>query len=99
MQSRVGEDPPHTNTIPPPSPAVVAELLHPSAHTVPSLPIPPPPLSAAAGFEDKTAYAQCIFAYTPGRVIRSYTVLAVGIEWVGIERSEPFQQGGLELIV
>ena len=22
----------------------------------------------AAGFEDKTAYAQCIFAYTPGTV-------------------------------
>ena len=22
----------------------------------------------AAGFEDKTAYAQCIFAYTPGNL-------------------------------
>ena len=22
----------------------------------------------AAGFEDKTAYAQCIFAYTPGKL-------------------------------
>ena len=27
----------------------------------------------AAGYEDKTAYAQCIFAYTPGKDKTAYT--------------------------
>lgn len=31
-----------------------------------------------AGFEDKSAYAQCIFAYTPGETCCAHCMLALG---------------------
>lgn len=55
----------------PPSPAVA------SAPTMPS--VQRPACCLAAGFEDKTAYAQCIFAYSPGVLVLRRSSLGLGL--------------------
>lgn len=39
----------------------------------PALRAPPPQNKMLAGFEDKSAYAQCIFAFTPGPGVEPIT--------------------------